>query len=428
MIGVKLFSGYKNNLFKKGVLFTLFSVLNNGLSFLLVFVLSIYLSKADFGRINLYLIFIMVISNIISLGTESYFAVNYFNYHKIRLRKIISTIIYITALISILLLLLTSLIESDYIIKYALGTDILYSTITICFFQFFQNILLEVFRLEEKVFGYGLITLAWVTLNLTLTFLILFNTDMNYKSRIYAQLISSAIMFIVSIYILYKKKYFALTLPSLTLIKKCLSYGLPLLPHNSTVWLRSGMDRYFISFFFNAALLGVYSFAFNLSGLLLMIGTAFNAISSVHIYKTISKKEQVDNSIEQQINFMLKLYFLIALIGYTASVITIKVFIPKYLDSIILLAPFFIAALFQCYYYLFVNFILYYKQTKKLMYITFSISIVHAFFSFLLTRYSILYTVCLHMFSNITIFCLVYLLALKYLPNSKVIFLKKFSI
>jgi O-antigen/teichoic acid export membrane protein len=428
VIGRKLFSGNNKNLFEKGIFFTSFSFISNGLNFLLVLVLSNYLSKEDFGRINLYLIFIMVISNIISLGTESYFSVNYFNYQKVNLRKIISTIIYITASMSILLLLLTFLIEPDYVEKYALGTNILCASIIICFFQLFQNFLLEVLRLEEKLFEYGLITLSWVTLNLLLTFLFLFKTDMNYKSRIYAHFISSVIMFIVSIFFLSKKKYFSLTIPSKALLKEALSFGLPLLPHNSTVWLRSGMDRYFVSFFFNAALLGVYSFALNLSGLLLMIGTAFNAISSVYIYKTLSKKEQLNDSIDRQIYFMLKLYFLISILGFTASVIIIKLYFPKYNDSIVLLLPFFIAALFQCYYYLFVNFILYYKQTKKLMYITFSISVAHVTLSLLFTRHSVLYTAFLHMFSNIVICYLVYLLSLKYLPNFKGVFLKKLSI
>jgi O-antigen/teichoic acid export membrane protein len=200
------------------------------------------------------------------------------------------------------------------------------------------------------------------------------------------------------------------------------------LPHNSTTWLRSGMDRYFISFFFNSALLGVYSFAYNLSGILLMMGTAFNSINSVYIFKALSNKDQVVRSIEQQIKFMIKLYFIIALLGFTASIIIIKLFIPKYLDSIRFLAPFFIAALIQCYYYLFVNFILFYKQTKKLMFITFSVSIIHAILSFLLTRYSVSYTVYLHVISNVTICFLVYLLSLKYTPNFNGIFLKKFGI
>ena len=422
MSRIKIFSVHKNNLFKTGALFAFFSAINNGLNFLLVIGLSIYLSKADFGRINLFLILIMVISNIISLGTESFFAVNYFNNHKFRLIKILNAIIYITASISILLLLCSYFIGSNYIIKYTLGRNILYAAITICFFQFFQTILLEVYRLEENVWKYGLVTFVWVILNFTLTFLILFNTNLTYKSRIYSHLISATIMFLISVFILYKKKYFSLTFPSISIIKKCLNFGLPLLPHNSTAWLRSGLDRYFISFFFNATLLGMYSFAYNLSGILLMTGTAFNSINSVYIYKTLSNKDHASKSIQQQIKFMLKLYFVIALLGYMISITIIKLFIPKYIDSISFLIPFFIAALFQCYYYLFVNFILYYKQTKRLMYITFSVSITHAILSFILTRYSISYTAYLHVISNITICLLVYLLSLKFIPKFNGIF------
>ena len=84
-------------------------------------------------------------------------------------------------------------------------------------------------------------------------------------------------------------------------------------------------------------------------------------------------------------------------------IIICKTFFPKYIGLLEFIIPQCMGAMFQCFYLLFVNFLFYYKKTKKLMFITFGFSLLHAILSLILTKYSIFYTVYIGLLSNFLI-------------------------
>jgi len=394
----------KSSLIKKGITFTLFAILNNALNFFLIFVLSIYLSKSDFGLLNLFNVLILIVSVLISLGTQSYFGIAFFQNKFENLLKFLNSILIITFLVSIAFLMLIVAAPGSLSNLLGLSTKYQLYVLILCLFQVFYTINLEVFRLEEKPISYGLLSFIWITLNFALTISLCIWIKNGWTGRVHAQLISALVMFIINIIILNNKKYVKFVKPQKKHFTQVLSFGLPLVPHNSTIWIRQGFDRYIINYFYGAVLVGTFSFAYNLSGIILMIGTAFNSTNSVYIYKKLtSKSGEVNALLFKQIYFMTLLFAIITICGYFFSYFFIILFIPKYLDSIQYLFPLFLAAFFQCIYYLFVNYLLFYKNTKTLMLITFSISILHFILSFFLTKYSILFTAYLSLISNFLI-------------------------
>ena len=87
----------------------------------------------------------------------------------------------------------------------------------------------------------------------------------------------------------------------------------------------------------------------------------------------------------------------------------IPFFFPEYKGAVVFLFFQCLGAMFNCLYLLFVNYLFYYKKTKILMYITFSISVLHALLSYALTRYSVLYTVAIGALTNFLIMAGVFL-------------------
>jgi len=67
-----------NSFVKNSLIFTLFATVNNGLNFLLIFLLSGYLSKQAFGELNLFSTILLVFTTIIPLGTQGYISVIYY--------------------------------------------------------------------------------------------------------------------------------------------------------------------------------------------------------------------------------------------------------------------------------------------------------------------------------------------------------------
>ena len=96
-----------------------------------------------------------------------------------------------------------------------------------------------------------------------------------------------------------------------------------------------------------------------------------------------------------------------------ACYLFIPILFPNYSDSLSYILPLSIGSLAQCFYLLYVNYIFYYKNTKILMYITFTTSLIHAFLSYMVAKYSLMYIAILNACSNIIIMLLVFIYANK---------------
>ena len=395
----------KNSVIKKGIFFTFFATLNNSLNFLLTLILSVYLTKEDFGILNLYSTFILIFSILISLGTQSFVSVVFFKKSKDYINKIINTILVISS-ITFLILIAFAFIFKNSLLN-LVGFSFTYQVygLIICFFQLFFALNLEIYRLEEKPIKFGLMTLIWLLVNVFLSVYFCIILKNGWQGRADAQFLASVVFFIVNLYFLRKSGYLRGFMPRKSHYLKTLEFGLPLIPHNSTVWIRQGFDRYIINSFYGPGLLGSYSFVYNCTGLIMMIGTAFNATNSVFIFKKLKDVNSIDikNELLRQIKIMTFIFLGVTLVGSIAMFFIIKFFLYKYLDALPYIIPLSLAAFFQCIYYLFVNYLFYFNKKKILMYITFSISVFHFGLSFLMTRYSLAFTAYLNLFSNLLI-------------------------
>lgn len=411
----------KNNIvFRNGVLFTFFSFLNNGINFLLLIILANFLTPTDYGQLNLFNTLILLLSILITLNVESFFSVCFFKESFKDIRRLVNIIFLIAVSLLLVFLLIISLFSNSLHQLVGLSAENQFIALFVCFFQVFNNMNLETSRLEEKPLKYGFFSVGIVLLNLMLTFILIMGFHYGWLGRIYAQLFTAFSFFIISVYALIRKKYFVLVRPKKKLFYKSLLFGLPLIPHSISGWVRMGLDRYIINFVYGAAQVGVFSFAFNFSGVINVIGASFNAAHSVQIYKLLSNGG-ADSKLKlyQQTKIMIVVYSCFSGIIFLLSFFFIPIFLPQYNESRLYLFPLCIAGLFQCIYYLFVNYLFYFNKTKVLMFITFGVSILHLLLSLLLTRYSLLYTAYITMCTNALVCLLVYFYSTKVYPLKK---------
>ena len=399
-----------NTVFRNGIFFSFFSFLNSGINFLLLLILANFIPPSEYGELNLFNTFTTLFAVFISLNATGIIAVDFFRVGKVQLQRILSTVLCLSS-ISFFLFSFFLLIFPSFF-KQIVGLPIQYQWIglLICYLQVFSTINLDIWRLEEKTFSYGVYSISIVLGNFLLTLILVICFHWGWLGRIYAQMIISLIFFTISIYFLTKREYLKKITPTSQTIKSALSFGLPLIPHATSSWIRQGLDRYIINFFYATTQVGVYSFAYNFANIIHIIGLAFNATNSVYIYKSLSnQKPETATLLLKQTKTMTLFFAVITFFIYIGSYIFIPIFVPKYVQSLPFLLPLCIGSFFQCVYYLFVNYLFYYKRTRNLMYITFSISILHAILSIWLTRYSIMYTAYLTMAINFLITICVFL-------------------
>lgn len=390
--------------FRNGVLFSIFSFANQGINFILLLILSKFIDPSDYGELNLFTTFVALMGLFITLNSQGIISVNYFKGIKENTTRYISVVCLIAVglllLLSCLLLLYAPLMEK------LIGLRVQYQwfALFVCYMQVFTSINLDIWRLEEKPVSYGIYSVSSVTLNFVTTLILVILFHLGWLGRLYAQLGVTAIFCFLSCAILYFRGYLKLQIPGKEYFRAAFSFGIPLIPHSLSWWLRQGVDRYIINFFHTSIAVGFYGFAYNFANILQIVGMAFNASYSVTIYKKLSEeKENTANILLKHTCLMFLFYLSLSLCVYIGARILIPIVMPMYVDSITYLFPLCTAAFFNCIYLLFVNYLFFFKKTKKLMYITFSISVLHMLLSFILVRYSVAWAAYLSLISNFLI-------------------------
>jgi O-antigen/teichoic acid export membrane protein len=398
-----------NSNLRNGMLFTLFSFLNNGFSFVITLIMGIFILPDSYGQLSLFTTMISFLSIFICLGTNGFIGVEYFNSKKEKVCRLINVTIISTFFVYLILILSVFAFSTHLPELMGIKLEFQFYAVSVCLLQILQYILMDVWRLEEKVICYGILTTISVLLNLILTVVFVVGLHWDWEGRAYAHIISCLVLGIASVYILFRKQYLRKNLPSKYEIFESLKFGLPLIPHSMSFWVRQGADRYIINYFITQAVVGLYSFAYNFANIIQMIGNAFNASNSVNIYKILSSDDiNKQVRVQKECKLLIYIYILVTILFFLGGYIFIPIIFPKYEASIVFLFPLCIGAMLQCFYLTYVNILFFYKRSKNLMCITFGISLFHFFLSFIVTRYGVIYTSFVIVISNGIIAILVY--------------------
>lgn len=399
----------KDKALLNGFLFSLFSFINKGFSFLLVIMLANYLSPAEYGYLSLFVTVIMIVGYFMALSTEGYLSVSYFKIGSDGIKQTVSGIILISVMVLCTMLLSLLLFSSDLVKLFKLNSLVLILVLFISFFTVFSNLFLDQFRLKEKVGIYGLISCSNALLNFIVSIILVKYMHWGWMGRVYGQFYCFLLFGFVGICYFISKGY--IVKPDFKFIQRMILWGLPIIPHLVSSFLRQGCDRYIINYYHSIDDVGVFSFALNLANIVVMVGMGFNQSNSVDIYKVLGNHSIAADDkrihLKMQRNKILKIYCITTAIIMVLVPMFIPLFVPKYSNSIPCFLLLAIWSFGLCLYFLYTNYLFFYGKTKSIMYITFGSSIIHLVLSLLLTRYSLYYTCMIYIFSQLVIFAMI---------------------
>lgn len=418
----KIESLLANESLRKGSLFSLFSFFNNGVNFLLLLVLASYILPSDYGYLNLFATIIMVLSYFKAMSTEGYFSIAYFKEGPVGLKKTFSNVIGLSAAF---LIILTGILSGfgEYASKgLDLPITLLYMAVIIVFFNLYENLFLDYLRVQEKIKAYGIFACSKAILLFLIAIALVKGIQLGWKGQAYAQLGCAVAFGTFGLICLVYKVH--LTKIDWAYCKKMLLWGIPLIPHLSINFIRQGFDRYIINFHHGIESVGIFSLALNLTNVIFIIGTGFNQSNSVEIFKLLGNAnipyEEKIKLLRKQRHFLLKILTVTAIAFSGACYIAIPILLPNYIDSLKYFPLLALYAYFYCCYFLYTNYLFFFKRTKSLMYVTFSSSLLHLGLSLVLTKYSMYCTCAIYCISQGLILLGVRYLALKTLKEHSV--------
>lgn len=363
----------KANVFLKSIsIYTFASILNSGIQFLLLPLLSTYLSPEDYGILSLISVVISLTIPFILIGVDGAIGVEFFRLKKTEITKYISSVLLIP--ISSLILITILFTAFSHLLLNFLNVSIgwLLFIPLFAFLQGFSNILLILFRIRKEPHKFASYQVALTVLNISITLFLVVFLKMNWQGRLYGIYLSYGIFFLISCFLLKKMKYFTFNINK-NYIVDGLKFGLPMIPHIVGGIVLNLSDRLFISKMIGEKTLGMYAMAYNIALLVSIVMTAFNNAWVPHLFEklkdiTLEKKKRIVKQIYLFSILALLLAFLVNLIAplfFKFSFINMK-----FIDSLQFVLWIALGYSFLGMYYTVTNFIFYQKKTYILAYLT----------------------------------------------------------
>ncbi len=384
----------KNEILRNGSFFTFFSFVNKGINFILLILLARYITPTEYGFWSLFNIVVMFIGYFIAMTTEGYITISFFQEGMSGVKKSFSCIFATTMIVGTFIYILIYSSQPLLATHLDIPWYSLYIALGISFFTVYSNICLNFFRIRKKILYYGILSCSSAILILGLSVLFVKFLHFGWYGCILAQLICVSLFGTIGLVLFFQMK--CISLPNINHLKIMLLWGLPLIPHLATAFIRFGCDRYIINHYHTIEEVGLFSFAVSLSAAIVMIGSGFNDANSVNVYEILTNKEIKAERKIALLSKQKKTISLICLLGASTIAIfgylLIPIYFPKYTLSLNYFVILTVYAFLQCIYFLYANYLFFFKKTRALMTTTFSFAIIHLLTSLALTQFSVSYT------------------------------------
>lgn len=399
-----------NKTLVNGSLFSLFSFFSQGCGFLVLILVAGYILPTDYGRLSIFNTIVAFFTYVVGFSTNSYVSVSYFREPRDIFKKDFTAIILIFVSSLILFSFIATILPQNVVRSLEVTRRLLYYALIAAFTTSIFNIHQDFLRIKENLRHYGFWSICNALFNLVLTLLLVISFRQGWLGKVYSQLISFVFLAVVSFISFSHAKLFSFDW-DWKRYKTILLFSFPVVLHFGATWVRQGLDRYIINYYYSTYEVGLFSLAINLVTVIIMIGIAFNATNSVEIYKILGNKDSTYHEKKEALHRQTRtiaIIYTIASVVYTLIILPVCYYLlPKYRMAL----PYFLVlsgyGLLQCFYFLYSNYMFFYKETKQLMYITFGSSLLHLALSLLLTQYSLYLTAIIYVLVQAVILVLV---------------------
>jgi O-antigen/teichoic acid export membrane protein len=265
----------------------------------LIFLLTRTLSVKEFGVYSILSVTILVLFSFLEFGTSAFIITKFsgFNYSK-RSKSFFSILafkIFVIVLLSFILLIpaiympiLEYLRLTNYLVEFCWSWIIVMFSVVFFHFSFYLTAERKIEFCSFISFFYNC---AWI-----ICLIIFYLIFRSYNLRVIFGIWFVGVLISLLIILFYLRKeifYFIHKIKgiSFSLLKQALSFSLPIIPITVSSWLLTIADRYMISYFKGAELVGIYSLSYSLVLITLTFSSVIWGVLYPHICKAWNDKK-----------------------------------------------------------------------------------------------------------------------------------------
>ncbi|GAW96958.1 MULTISPECIES: lipopolysaccharide biosynthesis protein [Colwellia] len=362
-------------MFKNSLIYTFSSILSAALPFMLLPILTRYLSPEEYGQIAMFNIFTAALLAIIGFSVHGAANRRFFDddVSNMELARFNGNCFFILLISTALALLVLTFVDSFLASYLGIPNAWIYLGIASVFCGFVLSIRLGQWQIRGKAISYGFlqVTNAFIGFSFTLLFVVFLH--LGPEGRVYGIILTSVILALVSYYTLRNDKLVLFEYNRQD-IKDALSFGMPLIPHVVGGFLLLSVDRLVINKELGLEMTGIYMVAVSLGAALNIIFTSLNKAFSPWLFGQLKENNQ---EIKRDIVIKTYLYFVflmvMSLLAFFIAPPLLKLIVGvEFYQAADILPMIVIGQIFIGMYFMVTNYIFYVKKTKYLSYVTIS--------------------------------------------------------
>ena len=337
-------------------------------------ILTQYLSIKDFGILSLVETTILFVTPFILLNIHAAINVEYFKVQHSILKEYITNAMMLSLFSFLIIFLLFFIFKKEFSLLLHINSNLLLLIVLFSLFRVVGTVVLGLYQSRQEPEKFAIFTLTQTVIDFALSYLLVVVFRLGYIGRLEGTYASLFIFSIMGIYLLYKMDY--LSKITFKYTKSILNFGLPLIPHAISGTIMAMSDRYFISYFIGNSEVGLYTIAYQISSLMLLVSMSVNQAWSPMLYKLIESKNI--QKIYMFTFYLLILFFLVGIGIYFMRDMLFYIFVDeKFYIAKEYFGWLLLGFLFQSFYFLVVGLLFFEKRTKLLASITVSGAVVN---------------------------------------------------
>lgn len=288
------------------------TILNQALPFLILPILTRYLSPAEYGNLALFSFYLALSNALTGVSIPTVISKHFFSSDKNYIAKLVGNAIFINGVLSIitLVIILIAYTFFESYIELPLVWLVLIPVTSFFFIVFSMG--LNVMRNSGKVVTFGKHQIGNTAINLVISLLLIVVLLWGWQGRVLGIIIS----FIVSSAIVFgflKHNGFVVFEFSRDISKTILKLVIPLIPNSFQAVIIAQVGIFFIQYYYTKELLGLYSIGFQVAVMIQLLITTLNMSLSPFLYEQLSLIRPLN---KVYLTRMLYAFFSVVVVGF----------------------------------------------------------------------------------------------------------------
>jgi O-antigen/teichoic acid export membrane protein len=272
--------------FRSVSIYTLISVINSAIPFLLLPVLTRYLSPTDYGILSVVNTIVTFAFPLTVIGIGSAIYIEYFKLSREELPVYVSSALIVPLVCTLVNLLVFAAVAR--VVESQFGVPRLWSMAIplMVALQVIPYIVGLLYQVREEPVGYGKYQVAMTALNFGLSVMLVVGLRWGWQGRVLGMYLAYLVFSLAGIAILVRGGYLVRRFDR-GYIKAALLIGAPLIPHELGTTVINMSDRLFISKMVGLEAAGLYSLGYQVGMVVYMVCSSFNQAWAPYLFRTL---------------------------------------------------------------------------------------------------------------------------------------------